>query len=207
MTTKEKIDYIWDYYKIHIIAGAFILILLISFINNAINNKVYIFDFTMIGTKLNFDKQKEFEDAITKELIGNNPGKKRALTEIYLLSPVNDNKLQLDPPSQQKLTVKLASSSVDVMILDKGNFNNFAKNGIFLNLDKLKGLDLNNFEVENMPKTDKITAGIYGVDVNKDIPQLDKVGFDYKGKIIAIVSNSKHKDLSVKFINWLFDIK
>ncbi|SNX52715.1 ABC transporter substrate-binding protein [Thermoanaerobacterium sp. RBIITD] len=207
MTFKEKIDYIWDYYKIHMIVGTVVLILVISFINSAINSKDYVFDFSMLGTTINLDKQSSFEYIVTKELLGTNPGKKQALVEFYMLSKGNNGKLQLDPPSTQKLMVKIAAGEVSVMALDRDYFEIFAKQGVFTNLDNVKELNLNNLKTEKLGSTDKISAGTYGIDIGSSNKYLDAIGYDYKDKIIAIVSNTKNKDLAIKFMKWLLNIK
>ncbi|SNX55267.1 hypothetical protein [Thermoanaerobacterium sp. RBIITD] len=81
MTFKEKAEYIWDYYKIHIIVGAVLIAIITSFVNSTINNKDYVFDFSIIGTSINFDKEMNFQNTVTKELLGTDKGKKQAICQ------------------------------------------------------------------------------------------------------------------------------
>ena len=46
MTKKAKIEYIWDYYKIHIIVTTLVLIGLVSFIHGQITKINYEFNLT-----------------------------------------------------------------------------------------------------------------------------------------------------------------
>ncbi|MDE4542026.1 ABC transporter substrate-binding protein [Thermoanaerobacterium sp. R66] len=207
MTFKEKVEYIWDYYKIHIIVGIIVVAIVASFVNSILTNKNYVFDFSMIGTSINFDKEMNFQNTITKELLGTDKGKNQALVEFYMLTKGSDGKFQLDPTSVQKLMVKISAEEVDVIALDKDNFYALGNQGAFLNLDTVKNLDLSGLDTEKLPASKDVKAGTYGIYLNKDNKYLDGIGYDYHDKIIAVLSNSKNKDLSVRFLKWLLDIK
>ncbi|AST58776.1 ABC transporter substrate-binding protein [Thermoanaerobacterium thermosaccharolyticum] len=207
MTFKEKVEYIWDYYKIHIIVGVVVIAIIVSFVNSIINNKDYVFDFSLIGTSINFDKEMSFQSTVTKELLGSDKGKKQALVEFYMLTKGSDGKYKLDPTSVQKLMVKISAQEVNVIALDKDNFNALAKQGAFMNLDFIKELDLSGFKTERLPSSKDVKAGTYGIDLNKGNKYLDEIGYDYHDKVIAIVSNSQNKDLSIKFLKWILDMK
>ena len=49
MSKKKKIEYIWDYYKIHIIATLTVLCIIFSIIHSQITKTNYVFSMTMIG--------------------------------------------------------------------------------------------------------------------------------------------------------------
>ena len=71
MSSKEKVDYIWDYYKIPIIAVLIIIVSLVSFIHSQATKINYIFNFTVLSTTIQDDKKENFEKELTALLVKN----------------------------------------------------------------------------------------------------------------------------------------
>ncbi|MGB9781020.1 MAG: ABC transporter substrate-binding protein [Caldanaerobacter sp.] len=205
MTLKEKLQYIWDYYKIHIVIGLLLIYVLTMFTLSLINRKEYILNIALIGERIDFDMLSQFSNEVTKEIIGDHAGKKEASVDFYKLMRDYHGDLVLDPASTQKLIARIAAKEIDVIILDKKTFDALAVQGAFLKLDgRLEGLNLNRYKVvKAVEDTNGVKKGIYGIYVNPDNKYLKKLGYDYHDKIIAILSNSQHKDLSLKFLKWL----
>lgn len=208
MTTKEKMEYIWDYYKVYIIAGIIVIYLFGAFTSSILNRKEYILNIALIGKFADFDKLNEFSKEVTKELIGDPSGRKQASTDFYRLVENQNGNFTLDPASTQKLMARMGAQDIDVMVLDKSNFEILAKQGAFLRLDDIKELNLSGLNVAKVGEnSSEVKAGIYGIYIERDNKYLQNLGYDYDDKIIAIMSNAQHKDLAIKFVKWLLNIK
>lgn len=204
LTFKEKLHYIWDYYKIHIIVGLLLIYVLTTFTLSMINRKEYVLNIALIGESVDFDRLSQFSHEVTKELVGNPSDKKEASVDFYKLMRDSQGELILDPASTQKLIARIAAKQIDVIILDKKSFDALAVQGAFLRLDKTEGLDLKDYKVEKTLKDmNGVKKGVYGIYVNYDNRWLKQIGYDYHDKIIAVLSNSEHKDLAIKFVKWL----
>lgn len=204
LTFKEKLHYIWDYYKIHIIVGLLLIYVLTTFTLSMINRKEYVLNIALIGESVDFDRLSQFSHEVTKELVGNPSDKKEALVDFYKLMRDSQGELILDPASTQKLIARIAAKQIDVIILDKKSFDALAVQGAFLRLDKTEGLDLKDYKVvKTLKDVNGVKKGVYGIYVNSDNRWLKQIGYDYHNKIIAVLSNSEHKDLAIKFVKWL----
>ncbi|MBE3578804.1 MAG: ABC transporter substrate-binding protein [Caldanaerobacter subterraneus] len=204
LTFKEKLQYIWDYYKIHIIVGLLLIYVLTTFTLSMINRKEYVLSIALIGESVDFDRLSQFSHEVTKELVGNPSDKKEALVDFYKLMRDSQGELILDPASTQKLIARIAAKQIDVIILDKKSFDALAVQGAFLRLDKTEGLNLKDYKVvKTLKDVNGVKKGVYGIYVNSDNRWLKQIGYDYHNKIIAVLSNSEHKDLAIKFVKWL----
>jgi hypothetical protein len=208
MTTKEKVEYIWDYYKVHIIVSILVIYLLVSFTSSIINRKDYVLNIALIGKYVDFNGQSEFSKKVTKELIGDPSGKKQTSVDFYRLVKGPNGNLTLDPASTQKLMARIGAQDIDVIVLDKNNFDILARQGAFLRLDKVKELNLTELNVVKIEEDSaEVKPGVYGIYVGRGNKYLEDLEYDYSDKIIAIMSNGQHKDLAIKFVKWLLDIK
>jgi len=208
MTTKEKVEYIWDYYKVHIIVSILVIYLLVSFTSSIINRKDYVLNIALIGKYMDFDRQSEFSKKVTKELIGDPSGKKQASIDFYRFVKGPNGNFTLDPASTQKLMARMGAQDIDVIVLDKNNFDILARQGAFLRLDKVKELNLSGLNVAKVEKpSGELKPGVYGIYVGWNNEYLKNLGYDYNDKIIAIMANGQRKDLAIKFVKWLLDVK
>jgi hypothetical protein len=80
-------------------------------------------------------------------------------------------------------------------------------NGSFLDLKDLTGLSTDtakqlNYVLSKVPEVDA-TEKAYGIDLS-DSPIFKELQFAGNEPVLAILANGKNKEMSVKFIEWLF---
>ncbi|HHW58297.1 MAG TPA: extracellular solute-binding protein [Clostridia bacterium] len=208
MTVREKVEYIWDYYKVHIIIGILVIYLLGTFTSSVLNRKEYVLNIAFVGKYMDFDRLNEFSKEVTKELVGDPSGKKQASIDFYRLVKGPNGNFTLDPASTQKLMARMGAQDIDVIILDKNNFDILASQGAFLRLDEVKELNLSGLNVAKVEEpSNEVKPGVYGIYVGWNNKYLKNLGYDYNDKIVAIISNSLHKELAIRFVKWLLNIK
>lgn len=202
MTGKEKVEYIWEYFKIHIIVTICVIAAITSFVIEINTNPQYVFNLTMLGQYQDMTKSADFEKEVTKALLGENSGRKQAQVDFYpLTTSAQTGQLELQYEYTQKFMVMLATSSLDAMILDEASFNSVCKDNGLLRLDTVSGIDLKGLKTVEA-SNEKQGKGIYGIKVD-DLKKLKDIQFDSEGKILCIASNSKHVDNAVKFLKWI----
>ena len=194
MSFNKKIEYIWDYYKIHIIAGLSIAILMGYFIYSQVTQINYIFNFTVVGN-MQVEKNESFQKELTKLLV-NNQNKDQTMVNVI---PSNINQ---DPMIIQKLMAQLTANEIDLILLNKVDFNKFVKEGMFKKLDEVKDLELSSIKYEKVKAEGSNTTGIYAISVEKnDI--LEAHGIDTKDKVVCIAASTKKEDKAVIVLKWL----
>ena len=203
MTKKERIEYIWDYYKIHIIVTIIVLISIISFIHGQITKTNYEFNLTIIGSSLEADKTEKFENTLTPIVIKNPSKKQSAQLDTMPIASLTGGKEAQAPQYMQKLVAELSANVIDLLILNKSDYDVFQKQGAFLKLDNAGGMDLDLIKAEKLEGTsDKGDKGIYGISL-QDNKLLKDFGVSTQDKILCIPASTKQKDKAILAIKWI----
>jgi hypothetical protein len=196
-TFREKSDYIWTYYKLHIL-GILILIFFVgSYISNQINRQEVYCNITYIGNSINVEDLTPVTNKLNDILLHNN---KKSV--INFDSIFTDDKSTAGAAVTEKLYANIASQQIDIAIVNKEFFEQNFPNEMFLNLEYLNGfstLPLSNHEL--IKKTDSNgNNGTYGISV-KNLKLLNDIHFTNDDNILVVISNTKHNDAVVNILN------
>ena len=206
MSKQKKAEYIWEYYKLHIIGTLAVLCIIISIIHSQITKPDYIFNLTMLGNIVDTNKTTNLETQLTKVVVKDGSTRKQARVSTMPL----DGKKNADPQTtgqyMQKFIAEISVGELDVVILNKTLFETFSKGDMFLRLDNISGLNLASLKGEKIYATgsDKKNA-VYAIDA-KDIVMFKDMGFDTKDKVIGIIGSTKQKYNSILVLKWLLKI-
>ena len=134
-TTKEKIEYIWDYYKWHLI----VLALLCSLIGNLIYTNLTAKDYALRGIFLNVfaeeDRILEFkEDFMEKFPIDSATQDMLFDTSLYYLPKREASTTDISYQTMQTLSAKIAAGEVDFLVADVSILKELTYNEYFLDL-------------------------------------------------------------------------
>lgn len=192
----EKLDYIWTYYKLHIL-GTLILILFVgSYISAQINRQEVYCNITYIGNTINVEELTPAKDKLNDILLHNN---KKSV--INFESIFTDDKSSTGLAMLQKLQANIAANEIDIAIVNKEFFEQNFSSEMFLNLESLNGfstLPLSNHELTK--KTDSNGSnGTYGISV-KNLKLLNDIHFVNNDNILVVISNTEHNDAVVNVL-------
>lgn len=205
MTRKQIVEYIWDYYKLQIVFGAFFILLMGIFISEKINATDYLLDVTFQGGYVDSKKVDELGNKALMAIVPVPKKNQSILMDFMALTKQTDGTETLDPNVQQKFVVQIAAKAIDVLVTTKSNFDIYAKQGIYKKLDNVKSIDLSKYKSEKATVTSENgTEGIYGIDIENS-KFLKAAGFNTTNKVIGIVVNSTNELLSEKFVNWILN--
>lgn len=203
MTKKNKIQYIWDYYKIHIIVTIVVLIGMISFIHGQITKINYEFNLTIIGSALETDKIEKFEKTLTPIVIKNPGVKQSAQVDLMAVASLTGGKEATSSQYMQKFVAELSANVMDLLILNKSDYDAFQKQGAFLKLDNIQGLDLSALKDDKLERaTDNAEKGVYGINI-QDNKLLVGFGINTQNSVLCIPSSTKQKDKAILAIKWI----
>jgi len=202
MSNRQKISYVWDYYKIHILSSLAILFLIISFTYSQLTAKETYFDITYIGASINIDELSQVNDYLNK-IVLNGSSKKVINLDSIFADNSSDN---LNGQFSQKFMVKIAAKEIDMAIVSKKFFEDNYSSDMFLNLDSLEGfssLPIENHEVIKRNDSNGNLAS-YGISV-RNLNLLSDVKFASDDYIIVIISNSERIDRSLDMLRVFLD--
>ena len=139
MKTKKQIRYIWDYYKLHIIAAIILLYFLSSIAFRILTHR----DTLLYAATVNVVSSDEIssylhDDFISSEGIEKINPKKQDVTlyhDLYLTTDTNSEFYDYSYASEMKLVGAIGAKQLDVVIMDKEAFDAFSANDYLLELD------------------------------------------------------------------------
>jgi hypothetical protein len=195
-TFLEKLDYIWTYYKLHIL-GILILIFFVgSYISAQINRQDVYCNITYVGNSINVDELIPVKNSLNDVLLHNN---KKLV--INFDSIFTDDKSSTGLVMTEKLHVNIAAQEIDIAIVNKEFFEQNFSSDMFLNLESLNGfstLPVSNHEL--IKKTDSNGAnGTYGISI-KNLNISKAIHFANDDNILVVISNTKNNDAVVNVL-------
>lgn len=194
LSTKKKIEFIYDYYKLPII-GTLLAIIVISYMTYSFITKQDTYcNITYYGSAINTDNFNKVKDTLNENILGNN--KKSTIFTDAILIASNSNYGD-DPTTTQAFAVKLAANEIDILLVEKNNFEYFAANNMLLDLNSLEG-----FNSLNISNTDLVKAkdengnnNLYGIKVD-NLNLLNNSGFNNENNILSIaISSTRHEEI------------
>lgn len=178
MTFKEKLEYIWDYYHIHIISGVIIIIMSFSLLNALVFNPpadIYagvVFYNEYLDSTISDKLIYEFDETYV------NPEDNLNLF-ITTLDTTTEN-MELTVANQQKYVLMLAAKEIDVMVTNPETFEELKIQPSFINLEEV-------FPKDELEKYNVIYSDV-SIDGEKIEPYI--CGIEKDGYTMGIVINT-----------------
>lgn len=208
LSTKEKLLYFWDYYKIHLIV-VFLSLALIGNIIYSIATKTEILSYGMMINSEALISSESISDDYLK--YSNNLDAKKSIT---LDTSTKINLGAMDAASmtvQMKLMAVVSSNELDYIIAPKEIIEQYNKDGLFLSLEEILPPDLydfhsDNFFTYNFTDIEEGYLGEHPIAINiSESPKLQEWNaFGNEEPYIAFISNSLRPDGTVDFLRYLY---
>lgn len=212
MTPKEKAGYIWDYYKIHIIVGIFLLIFAAMLIRDVRKNSLPIhLNACIVNSNFTYDTEATIPTAYVN--YADIDTDKENYYIDYSMHIVPENFDQVGLAYQQKLMALFSSAELDVLMADKPLIESFADVDAYANLEELLPADLKQ-ELEEKgytyftyPNEEPIPVGIYMENCTR-MNQDGEFGtyFPESEPIFTIAINTERPDYAIEFLRFLISM-
>ena len=207
---EKKARNFFYYYKFHMLAAIIVIVSLVFIVRGCVNQVRPDFNTAFIGKISYTDATDKLKDAYRANLSEiKEPGFDGAFIS-------KDDHSEQQYAMTMKATV-LFVGGMDLFIMDKESYLNYAKNGAFLNLDEIApglsaDMEKNKDNIVAIEETDingevKATAEpvvkhLYGVDITNSTV-LKEAGVIGKDFIASIYVNSKKSDTALKVLQFL----
>lgn len=206
MTVMEKADHIWEYYKIHIIAGLFVLLFAGSMINHLFINKpkALLVNLSLLGGYVDTNRLSDFGDKLTEALLDDPEAHEEVKIDFFTFDDQGD--IQLAMASRQKFMAMTSIQEIDVLIADRAEFESLAYQGYFKPLDTV--LDPSTLEdfydrLITARSEEDSEDFYYGIAAD-DIRILSEISYPTEGKVLGIVINTPRPEKAVELVQLLF---
>lgn len=175
-TFLEKIDYLWTYYKIHIIAIVSILFLLFIFISDSLSRQTPYCNIKYIDSNVSNQELDVAADKLNNIVLKNN----------------KDYVINFD---SQFDMVQISNRQIDIAVVSKEFFEENFKYDMFLKINTLNGVS--DLPLEKYGVIKKIDSsgkeGIYGIEA-KDLNIIKDIHSGRDDDVLVVISNTDHND-------------
>lgn len=202
MPTNKKIEYIWDYYKLHIIAVIMILLMVGYFIYENKTKVDYVFNITMLNAVIEDEGVKKISKDVTTVVVEDGDKKKEALLSYIPNDILNEKKA--DPNYITQFMAKIQIGEIDLVIVDKSELNKLIQLSALINLNTIGINNLNIAKDKLVELSQDGEKGIYAVDISNS-KYFKNIGIDTNNRVIAGITSSKNQDKIRDVLNILIN--
>ncbi|MGE5613489.1 MAG: hypothetical protein ACM3XR_03700 [Bacillota bacterium] len=193
------------YYKYHIVIAIVLIIAVVYFVKGCVNRVEPDFNVAFLGRFSYIDATDKLKEIIKESI----PTIKEPGIDGALLFEGDRSEQQY--AMLMKATVLISAGDVDVFILDRANYEKYARMGVFMSLDEMAprlGIDMEKHKeyilrVED-DGDDNWDRHLYGIDV-RDSKALNEAGVAGDEMIAAISAGSKRVDKAERFLEFLME--
>lgn len=209
LTRKEKVEHIWEYYRYHIIGGAFAIFILGSLLVQIFGPQPPepLASVVVMGTYVHdIDKVDHLKEEM-QNIIKNEEDRPVDL-DMYQVNW--DSTSPMDVAMNQKLMLMFQAQEIDVLIVEEAKFDSYIMNveeGIYESLEdqpELKEtLEANQENIVKRKLKGDTKEKVYGL-YSKNNKKLQDVGLK-EDFVISVPVVSDKKENAFKVIKWLYE--
>ena len=204
MSTKEKVEYIWEYYKIHIIAFMFACVFIISIINTLWFNpqKEMYFQITFYGGFADSDIIDSICMHLEKALM--TPEERETMQIAGTVLMVDSEDPQVEMANRQRFVVMLAAREIDLLVISKEDLITLAPEGFFLPLNELLPDNITQMSEKLIfAHSEYGVESAYGIMLDNN-RLFEGHGLITQGKSLAVMINTQRNDAVRNGIEYIF---
>lgn len=202
---KNKLIYIWDYYRFKIAFAIIGIVILVSIINSVANNTEKDLYIGFVNVSMGSDLKKYLLEDTALEIA--------SYEDLLLADTSTGQNIEYSLASQVKILGSIEAKQLDIVILDEDSFGAFAQNGYLLDIKDY--IDSNcpsikNELEEHYVKNVDLTNEENPVELNFGInlisnPKVNDAAFN--GNIyLAIIKNTERNEAINKYLYYLFQL-
>lgn len=201
---KEKLNFIWDYYKWWFLFAAIFISVGIYTVPNFIeNHKEAVLYAAFVNTQIENQESTDIMNDFVKEANIDMEGKRIVLDTSLIINRDRADTFSME--CNQKVLALFASDTLDVMICDDENFQFYAQNGCFQSLEDILPKDV--FEkykpyMLTCNSKDCDETIYYGIDVKTSTVLKEEKAY-IVDPIFTICTNAKQPKNAIKFLEFL----
>ncbi len=206
MPKKDRLWYIWEYYKFHI-AVVLGVIGVLAVIGTSIYNKTFETSLYCIVINNYTDQEMNF-DTLNKDFREHMGfGKKQQIFTEALYISYGDAASEYSYASMAKISALIISKDLDIIICDKENFDHYTEMNGFLDLEQVLPADMTEalkdrfcYAVNSSGQTAAVGIDLSGTDFAQ------KTGITLEPAYCGLITNTQRTDTCIALLRYIFDL-
>ena len=206
MSFRDKLWYIWEYYKIHMLIGCVILFFLYA-LGTIFYQKSFTTQLFFIVMNDRSGSEADYEGLANEFKTRMGYGKKdKVEVDSSLYISFEESTSQLDYASLAKVTAIVASKDLDVLISDSPAVEHYASNGAFLNLEEVLPADLWDMVKDDVYMAKDENGNSFPAAISLDYSYFhEKTGTQMEEAYFSLINNSTRTDTAFEFLRYLYE--
>lgn len=206
MSFRDKLWYIWEYYKIHMLIGCVILFFLYA-LGTIFYQKSFTTQLFFIVMNDRSGSEADYEGLANEFKTRMGYGKKdKVEVDSSLYISFEKSTSQLDYASLAKVTAIVASKDLDVLISDSPAVEHYASNGAFLNLEEVLPADLWDMVKDDVYMAKDENGNSFPAAISLDDSYFhEKTGTQMEEAYFSLINNSTRTDTAFEFLRYLYE--
>ena len=206
MSFRDKLWYIWEYYKIHMLIGCVILFFLYA-LGTIFYQKSFTTQLFFIVMNDRSGSEADYEGLANEFKTRMGYGKKdKVEVDSSLYISFEESTSQLDYASLAKVTAIVASKDLDVLISDSPAVEHYASNGAFLNLEEVLPADLWDMVKDDVYMAKDENGNSFPAAISLDDSYFhEKTGTQMEEAYFSLINNSTRTDTAFEFLRFLYE--
>ncbi|SHM98090.1 hypothetical protein [Gracilibacillus kekensis] len=194
MSFKEAVDYIWEYYKLHIFGIVFGVFILVSILTTIFEEKEELYQL-MVVSEISYDVTEEFSNQINDKYFDD--------FQVATDNIISDGGSLSEQSYEQvqKLVARIATGMIDIMVTEEEfAAEMLGQEGL---LDFNQVIDVSLLEEHNVELYKFDTEKVYGISTNQFDVFNDMEAFE--DRILIIPASSENLDKTTQFLEELLE--
>lgn len=206
MSFRDKLWYIWEYCKIHMLIGCVILFFLYA-LGTIFYQKSFTTQLFFIVMNDRSGSEADYEGLANEFKTRMGYGKKdKVEVDSSLYISFEESTSQLDYASLAKVTAIVASKDLDVLISDSPAVEHYASNGAFLNLEEVLPADLWDMVKDDVYMAKDENGNSFPAAISLDDSYFhEKTGTQMEEAYFSLINNSTRTDTAFEFLRYLYE--
>ncbi len=197
MSPEKKREYIWDYYRFHILFGIIGLILVGTMVYEQVTKLTVAYNVVLLDQTIIDEKKHEaLNVALTDLTLSDAKAREVANVTIYPLENIEASTDQMSRTYLQKLMIQLMANEVEVLLVQEADYAHFSSQDIF------SELDLSTLCVDETNHIYNDANVLTGLKLSGSTP-LTEAGLDTTDLILTVPATAKAPDQIDEVMNWL----
>ncbi|MCJ7841727.1 hypothetical protein MUB24_12630 [Lederbergia sp. NSJ-179] len=201
MSTKEKMNYIWEYYKYFIIGFIVLVIFIVYTVYSIANKKEDILNIVLITDYASPEQVEQVKENLYHNFLTD---EERDTSNIIIQTLRLKSEDMQAGVEMQKLAAQLSAGDIDFFIADQDFFEQMNQEGQLLSFQELEGIDDLPFQKEQLFYADDNDQKVTGVNISSN-PVFQDLIQKEEEKILFIPINVKNKEVISRFVQFLIE--
>lgn len=201
----EKMEYYWQYYKVHIVVTVLLACFFGSILHPIIHKKETVLSIAYINAFPNVEDQVIINDL--EKHLQLNPKKQQVLLDsTYYIDNTSDSPYALT--YSQKFSVNAMAGNIDVVLSDVTNFDFYGNQGFFQDLSTIfpeeeLSIYRDRLYYMDLPNDDSNQKVPIGIKINRSAKIYKTSCYPNYDAYYGVMAGSKRVDAAINFLNYI----